>query len=128
MTVLPCAYLPSALHLLKHLVQDTHEGVKVQYSNPITKCVTQRAGRAVGNLDKDIRLSQDLQGSHCEHGPEVDPEGLWHEKNMGFSHRCEHQEALSPDLVPDFTPGDPGDLFSRAGTPTPSLPIGISFC
>lgn len=62
--MLACAYVPSALCPLKHLVQDTHEGVKVQYSNPITKCITQRAGRAVGNSDEDIRLSEDLQGSH----------------------------------------------------------------
>lgn len=100
---------------LEHLVQDTHEGSKLQYSNSITKCIIQRAGHAVGNSAKDVRLGQGRQSSCSEHGPEVNPEGLWHEKDMGFSHRCEHQEALAPDLVPDFTLGDCGDLLFRAG-------------
>lgn len=71
---------------------------------------------SVGNSAKDIRLSQDLQSSHYEHGPEVDPEGHRGEKNMEFSHRCEHQEALAPDPVPDSIPGDPGNFFFRTGT------------
>ena len=51
------------------------------YSNSITKYIMERAGPAEGNSAKGIRLSQHLQSSHREHGPEVDPEGL--QQGMG---------------------------------------------
>lgn len=68
----PLLWVPSLG--FEHVVQDTR--IKLHYSNAITKYITQRAGHAEGNSAKDVRLSQDPQSSHHEHGPEVDPEGL----------------------------------------------------